>query len=108
MGESAWSDWKGNPKRRKQAILTSLFHGPRYPIELGHNFVLAHAGCNSAKAYHLAASVHLGRRVERNQTAAAFLQEPFDQGLIVHRARKSEGIASWLTRRPLPDVRWHE
>ena len=24
----------------------------RYPIDLGHNFVLAHAGCNSAKAYH--------------------------------------------------------
>ena len=23
---------------------------PRYPIDLGHNFVLAHAGCSSAKA----------------------------------------------------------
>ena len=67
----------------------------RYPIDLGHNFVLAHAGCNSAKADHLAAAEHLGRWVERNRTAAAFLQERFDQGLIVHSAQRSERIARW-------------
>ena len=67
----------------------------RYPIDLGHNFVLAHAGCNSAKADHLAASEHLRRWVERNRTAAAFLQEQFDQGLIVHSAQRSERIARW-------------
>ena len=67
----------------------------RYPIDLGHNFVLAHAGCNGAKADHLAAAAHLGRWVERNRTAAAFLQERFDQGLIVHSAQSSERIARW-------------
>jgi hypothetical protein len=67
----------------------------RYPIDLGHNFVLAHAGCNSAKADHLAASEHLGRWVERNRTAAEFLQEQFDQGLIVHNVQRSERIARW-------------
>jgi hypothetical protein len=67
----------------------------RYPIDLGHNFVLAHAGCNGAKADHLAAGVHLGRWVERNRTAAAFLEERFDQGLIVHNAQSSERIARW-------------
>ena len=67
----------------------------RYPIDLGHNFVLAHAGCNGAKADHLAAGMHLGRWVERNRTAAAFLQERFDQGLIVHSAQSSERIARW-------------
>ena len=67
----------------------------RYPIDLGHNFVLAHAGCNSAKADHLAASEHLGRWVERNRTAAVFLQEQFDQSLIVHSVQRSERIARW-------------
>jgi len=67
----------------------------RYPIDLGHNFVLAHAGCNSAKADHLAAREHIVRWVERNRTAAAFLQEQFDQGLIVHSAQRSERIARW-------------
>jgi len=67
----------------------------RYPIDLGHNFVLAHAGCNGAKADHLAAGVHLGRWVDRNRTAAAFLEQQFDQGLIVHSANSSERIARW-------------
>ena len=67
----------------------------RYPIDLGHNFVLAHAGCNGAKADHLAAGVHLERWVDRNRTAATFLQDRFDQGLIVHSAQSSERIARW-------------
>ena len=67
----------------------------RYPIDLGHNFVLAHPGCNGAKADHLAAGVHLGRWVERNRTAAAFLQARFDEDLIVHSAQSSERIARW-------------
>ena len=43
----------------------------------------------------LAASVRLGRWVERNRTAAAFLQEQFDQCLIVRCARRSKRIARW-------------
>ena len=71
----------------------------RYPIDLGHNFVLAHARCNGAKADHLAANAHLRGWVERNRTAAAFLQEQFDQGLIVHNERNSEHIARWAYSR---------
>ena len=36
----------------------------RYLVDLGHNFVLAHNSCNSAKAEHLAALVHLHRWME--------------------------------------------
>ena len=67
----------------------------RYPVDLGHNFVLAHSACNSAKADHLAAGAHLERWAERNRTAAAFLRERFDQALIVHNALSSERIARW-------------
>ena len=38
-------------------------------------------------------------RRERNRTAAAFLQELFDQGLIVHSMRRSERIARWADSR---------
>ncbi len=35
----------------------------RYPVDLGHNFVVAHESCNVAKADHLAAERHLRRWV---------------------------------------------
>jgi hypothetical protein len=67
----------------------------RYPIDLGHNFVLAHAACNESKAEHLAAPVHLRRWIERNRMAAECLRERFDMGFIVHNAESSEHIARW-------------
>lgn len=67
----------------------------RYPIDLGHNFVLAHAKCNAAKADHLGATEHLSRWVERNGTAAESLRVGFDKAFIVHNARSSERIALW-------------
>ena len=39
----------------------------RYPTDLGHNFVLAHAGCNNSKSDYLAAVDHLGAWQERNR-----------------------------------------
>ena len=38
----------------------------RYPVDLGHNFVLAHSTCNASKGDHLAAVAHLARWAERN------------------------------------------
>ena len=38
----------------------------RYPMDLGHNFVLAHHTCNSAKADHIAAFEHLHSWVDRS------------------------------------------
>jgi hypothetical protein len=67
----------------------------RYPIDLGHNFVLAHAACNESKAEHLAAPVHLRRWIERNRMAAECLRERFNMRLIVHNAENSQSIARW-------------
>ena len=39
----------------------------RYPADLGHNFVLAHDRCNSAKSDFLAAENHLAAWAERNR-----------------------------------------
>jgi hypothetical protein len=38
----------------------------RYPMDLGHNFVLAHDSCNGAKGMMLAAEEHLASWVERS------------------------------------------
>ena len=49
----------------------------RYPIDLGHNFVLAHAGCNGAKAYHTRRqAMRLGRWVERNRQTCRWAKLP--------------------------------
>jgi 5-methylcytosine-specific restriction endonuclease McrA len=40
----------------------------RYPVDLGHNFVLADSRCNSKKRDRLPAYEHLCEWVDRNQT----------------------------------------
>jgi HNH endonuclease len=67
----------------------------RYPLNLGHNFVLAHAACNRAKSSHLAAVRHLMAWKER----AALHGAALDQGLRALRlddeADAAEQIARW-------------
>jgi hypothetical protein len=67
----------------------------RYPIDLGHNFVLAHGSCNTSKAEHLAALIHLERWIERNRIADEQLQTRFDLAGITHNADTSKRIALW-------------
>ena len=67
----------------------------RYPLDLGHNFVLAHTACNQAKSSHLAAIRHLEAWRERGVRQAAALEEGlralrFDQG-----ADAAEKVADW-------------
>jgi len=67
----------------------------RYPTDLGHNFVLAHAECNRRKSDHLAAEAHLARWVERNRTHGQELASAFDLKRIRHDLVASERIARW-------------
>ena len=65
----------------------------RYALDLGHNFVLAHKGCNSSKSDLLAAEKHLERWTERNQSHAATLEEGFNERRIVHDWPATQSIA---------------
>jgi 5-methylcytosine-specific restriction endonuclease McrA len=67
----------------------------RYPIDLGHNFVLAHASCNSSKADHLAAERHLERWLSRNQAFGTELEARFSDRNILHDADASHAVAHW-------------
>ena len=67
----------------------------RYPVDLGHNFVLAHVECNRDKSDTLAAVVHLKRWCLRNQKEGAKLASAFDREGILHDLKSSRHVALW-------------
>jgi hypothetical protein len=67
----------------------------RYPVDLGHNFVLADPTCNNQKRDRLAAVSHLERWAQRNADHGRVLAERFREKRIVHDAATSLGVARW-------------
>ncbi|QDT10771.1 HNH endonuclease [Stieleria marina] len=68
----------------------------KYPIDLGHNFVLAHARCNSSKSDHIAAAEFLDKWVDRNLTLRGGLQEAFTVRGIFNDLPTSARVAQWV------------
>ena len=67
----------------------------RYPLDLGHNFVFAHKGCNNSKRDYLAASMHIERWRMQNLDEGHRLAREFDQAGLVHDLERSLLIARW-------------
>lgn len=67
----------------------------RYPIDLGHNFVYAHRGCNNAKRDHLAAIDHLERWRLRNLDEGRALARQFQGAELGHDLNRTRLIAQW-------------
>lgn len=67
----------------------------RYPLDLGHNFVLAHASCNRDKRDMLTAPCHLGRWINRNNAESEMLGEIFDAARFPFDSGASFGVAKW-------------
>ena len=67
----------------------------RYPIDLGHNFVLAHKSCNNSKRDMLAGISHLEHWIERNSTAHDDLNEAFLAREIYANLQSSNRITWW-------------
>jgi len=70
-----------------------------YPVDLGHNFVLAHKSCNSAKSSRLPAGDHLSAWVRRNLDHGAVLGREFDRVGMANRLEASLRIAEWAYTR---------
>ena len=83
------------PLRQDASHVDHFIAWSRYPVDLGHNFVLAHQVCNSAKADHLAAVEYLSRWSERNQEFGTLLSKEFDRVSITHDLPVSTRIALW-------------
>lgn len=67
----------------------------RYPVDLGHNFVLAHGSCNTQKSDRLAAIKHLERWCERNIKHGHELVRAFQERNIIHNEHASWQITAW-------------
>jgi 5-methylcytosine-specific restriction endonuclease McrA len=67
----------------------------RYPLDLGHNFVYAHKGCNNAKRDHLAAVTHLERWRIQNLDEGHSLAEAFEREGLSSDLERSVLIARW-------------
>jgi 5-methylcytosine-specific restriction endonuclease McrA len=67
----------------------------RYPVDLGHNFVLAHADCNRRKRDYLAAEEHLAKWLRRNGEHSRVLDTFFRQHGVVGDLPGSTQVARW-------------
>jgi hypothetical protein len=67
----------------------------KYPQDLGHNFVLAHASCNNRKSDYLAAEEHIGAWRDRNASIADELSQRFDDLELPHDIQASVRVAEW-------------
>jgi len=67
----------------------------RYPRDLGHNFVLAHAKCNAAKSDLLADIPHLSAWTERNDRDRVALDVIFQGAKVLHDEPTTKRVAGW-------------
>jgi hypothetical protein len=70
-----------------------------YPMDLGHNFVVAHRKCNSEKRERLASEEHLSAWVERNRAWGKGLADEFNRRGVIHNLRSTARIAHWAYSR---------
>ncbi len=82
-------------KSARSGELDHFIPWSRYPVDLGHNFVFAHAGCNRDKRDFLADVDHLAKWNEENLGESGELTDAFvDAGLVQDRVR-SKHVAIW-------------
>jgi hypothetical protein len=67
----------------------------RYPVDLGHNLVLAHDGCNAKKRDFLAYPAHLERWHSSHLERASELAQRFGALALPHDSERSRAIAWW-------------
>jgi hypothetical protein len=67
----------------------------RYPVDFGHNFVLAHGSCNAHKGDRLASVDHLEKWCHRDQAYGDGLAAAFRERNIVHDQTASWRITAW-------------
>jgi hypothetical protein len=67
----------------------------RYPVDLGHNFVLAHATCNGKKSDRLASAEHLEAWVDYQNRNSKSLATEFDRSGILNDFTSSLRIVDW-------------
>lgn len=67
----------------------------RYPVDLGHNLVLAHTDCNGRKRDFLAYPGHLERWARSHLERADDLTARFDAARLPHDVPRTRAVARW-------------
>lgn len=67
----------------------------RYPVDLGHNFVLADSKCNGQKRDRLPAREHLAAWVERNSAVGGQIADALKERGIIAELAASNRVATW-------------
>lgn len=67
----------------------------RYPVDLGHNFVLADERCNNKKRDRLPACGHLAVWAERNATYGDQLRDALEQRGVIAALAASNRVVNW-------------
>jgi len=67
----------------------------KYPVDLGHNFVFSHPGCNQDKSDLLAHPDHLAQWRECNLDKPSVLEELFNFNELAHDLERSRQVAFW-------------
>jgi 5-methylcytosine-specific restriction endonuclease McrA len=68
----------------------------RFPVDLGHNLVLAHKVCNNAKCDHVAAEEHLAAWIERNHRHKAVFHDWLREKALPCDGSAAIQIAKWV------------
>lgn len=87
------------PLPGKNVAVDHFIPWSRYPVDLGHNFVLAHATCNSNKSNLRAASIHLEHWVNQVQRYQNELEHAFSELRISMNLGRPARIANWAYSR---------
>lgn len=87
-----------NPLREEAGHVDHFVPWSRYPVDLGHNFVLAHASCNERKSDRLPAALHLNAWVEHNQRVGQDKSHEFEREGLIHNLSTSARIMDWAYR----------
>jgi hypothetical protein len=83
------------PLRDESAHVDHFVPWSRYPVDLGHNFVLAHATCNSQKSDRLACASHLNAWVAQAERSGPELAREYDRTGISNDFATSVRIVNW-------------
>jgi hypothetical protein len=83
------------PLREESAHVDHFIPWSRYPVDLGHNFVLAHATCNSQKSDRLACSAHLNAWAAQTERSAPELAREYDRTGVRNDFATSVRIVNW-------------
>lgn len=88
----------GNQLQEERGHVDHFVPWSRYPVDLGYNFVVAHASCNMQKSDWLPAAHHLNAWIEPNRIVGREKDREFARQGVTHDLSTSARVIDWAYR----------